>query len=226
MRTLRLALVLVLLWLPLATWAFGGWAASGALRFDATAAPAQVGAHRAVKDEPLEVDVLDMLKPDSYVMRLYTARGSAPVWLYLASYSGRDTTGAHDPAVCYPSTGWDLQGLRDREVELASGESLTSRLLLAAQSGREELVLYWFQPVGRWPSRAPFEQLLRAYDGFAGRPQYVFVRLSTELDHGQAAGEAMLVEFARELAPWLRGAMDPEPQAPQRAQRAGGERSS
>jgi len=208
MKALRLALVFLLLWLPIASFALGGWSAGGPLPFDAEDAPARIGAFVSVQDEPLEADVLEMLQPDSHVMRLYGARGAAPVWLYLASYSGRDTTGAHDPAVCYPSNGWDLHGLHDREVPLADGGALTARLLLAAQSGREELVLYWFQPVGRWPQPAPYEQMLRAYDGFAGRPQYVFVRLSTALEAGRDAGERVLVEFARELAPWLRTRLD------------------
>lgn len=208
MRMLRLAAVFVLLWLPVATWALGGWATGGPLPFDAAAAPARIGSHAAVRDDVLAQDIVAMLKPDSYVMRLYTARSAPPVWVYLASYSGRDTTGAHDPAVCYPSDGWDLQGLRERTVELDGGEVLTARLLLAARSGREELVLYWFQPVGRWPHPAPLEQAWRAYDGFSGRPQYVFVRLSTALDAGPAVGEALLVDFARALAPWLREAME------------------
>jgi len=207
MPTLYLSLVFALLWLPLATWALGGWAAGGPLAFDAASAPTRIGAHWAEQDSPLEADVLAMLEPDSYVMRLYSAPAAPPVWLYLASYSGRATTGAHDPAVCYPSNGWDLQGLRDRDVRLANGDVLSSRLLLASRSGREELVLYWFQPDGRWPHTAPHEQLLRAYDGFVGRPQYVFVRLSTQLDAGQAVGEELLTGFAREIAPWLRSAM-------------------
>jgi hypothetical protein len=106
--------------------------------------------------------------------------------------------------VCYPANGWDLQGLRNLDVRLGNGESLTARLLLATQAGQEELVLYWFQPMDRWPRSGAWEQLLRAYDGFLGRPQYVFARLSTE---NSDTAQAELVAIAREIAPWLRGAM-------------------
>jgi hypothetical protein len=80
--------------------------------------------------------------------------------------------------------------------------------------------------MGRWSQHAPWEQLLRAYDGFAGRPQYVFVRISTEATD---EAEAALVELARHLAPWLRSAMlgetlparEPAPTASAAAERAG-----
>ena len=77
-------------------------------------------------------------------------------------------------------------------------------MLLAAQAGQQELVLYWFQPMGRWTRSSPWEQLLRAYDGFAGRPGYVFVRISTEFND---LAEPTLLELARHLAPWVRSAM-------------------
>lgn len=207
---LRLALVCLLSSLPLLTaWRSGTQA--GPLGLDTSQAPSEIGVHRAVTDAPLEPEVLEMLQPDSYVMRLYRSEAAPEVWLYLASYSGLGTTGAHDPAVCYPANGWDLQGLSDREVALPGGEALTAKLLLAAQSGKEELVLYWFQPVDRWTRPAPAEQLLRAYDGFAGRPQYVFVRLSTPIDDDRPRSEQVLIDFARDLAPWLRTAMSQTP---------------
>ena len=210
MVTLRLTLVLASLALPLvAAW----WPAASleSIAFDARSAPGQLGGFLAVEDAPLEDDVLAMLQPETYLMRRYQRAGPEAdpeaIWLYLAEYSGLGTTGAHDPAVCYPANGWDLQGLRDREIHLASGDRLIARLLLASQSGREELVLYWFQPVGRWPQSAPAEPLLRAWDRLQGRPQYVFVRLSTPLEEGRASGERALLELARELAPWLAGAL-------------------
>lgn len=206
MRRLRLWIVFALVCLPLVIDARTGVVASP-LPFDASSAPHELGGLVAVEDVPLEEDVVSMLEPDSYVMRRYAGREGPDTWLYLAAYSGFESTGAHDPAVCYPANGWDLSTLAAREIRLEDGASLLAHLLLARQAGREELVLYWFQPVDRWPRRAPVEQILRAVDSFRGRPQYVFVRLSTRLEGSVEDGERELVELARELAPWLRSSM-------------------
>lgn len=204
-RVAPLVLIAALALLPLALAVARDWSAGGEMRFEAPSAPRELSHYRAVEDAALEADVLEMVQPDSYVMRLYRSeRDATNAWLYLASYSTSEATGAHDPAVCYPAQGWDLQGLRSLSVPLEGGESLTARLLLANQAGQQELVLYWFQPMGRWPQPAPWEQLLRAYDGFAGRPEYVFVRLSTPFSE---SAQAELVELAQQLAPWLRSAM-------------------
>ncbi len=203
-RVAPLVLVATLAVLPLAISLLRNWSAGNALHFDATAAPRELAHYRAVEDEPLEPDVLDMLRPDSYLMRLYRSDRAQDAWLYLAGYSTPGATGAHDPAVCYPAQGWDLDEMRTLSIPLENGESLSARLLIAHQAGQQELVLYWFQPMGRWSREAPWEQLLRAYDGFAGRPQYVFVRISTQATD---QAEAALIELARHLAPWVRSAM-------------------
>ena len=202
-RVAPLLLIAALAQLPLAV-SFTRDHRAGQLHFDAAAAPRDLAHYRAAEDQPLEPDVLDMLKPDSYVMRLYRSETAPDAWLYLASYSTSGSTGAHDPAVCYPANGWDLQELHTLSVPLENGESLTAKILLANQAGQQELVLYWFQPMGRWPREAPWEQLLRAYDGFAGRPQYVFVRISTEFNE---LAQPTLLELAQQLAPWVRDAM-------------------
>jgi EpsI family protein len=202
-RAAPLILIAALAQLPL-TISLARGRSDGELRFDATSAPQDLAHYRAVGDSPLEPEVLEMLEPDSYVMRLYRSERGPDAWLYLAGYSATDSTGAHDPAVCYPSQGWDLQEVHTISIPLASGESFTAKVLLASQAGQQELVLYWFQPIGRWPQSAPWEQLMRAYDGFAGRPGYVFVRISTQFND---LAQPTLLELAQHLAPWIRTAM-------------------
>lgn len=203
-RLTPLVLVALLALLPLVLSVLRGWSVGDGLHFDATTAPRDLAHYRAVEDAPLEPDVLEMLQPDSYLMRLYRSDRAPDAWIYLAGYSTTGATGAHDPTVCYPAQGWDLDEVQTLSIPLENGESFIAKLLLAHQAGQQELVLYWFQPMGRWSQHAPWEQLLRAYDGFAGRPQYVFVRISTASADG---AEAELVELARQLAPWLRDAM-------------------
>ena len=206
---LRLLSALALLLLPLSAYALGGRAGQGTLGFDATALPDTIGDRFGGPAAPLAPDVAEQLGAASYVMRPYSSvAGGAPVWVYLAAYSGRSTTGAHDPSVCYPAQGWDLRAIEHQAIQLGDRGSLSASRLLASRGGAGELVLYWFQPVGRWPQAGPEEQLLRALDGFMGRPQYVFARLSVALGEDVDVAEEQLLRVARGLAPWIRAALE------------------
>jgi EpsI family protein len=208
----RLALVLLFALLPLVASRVSTLRSAHARSYDARVLPERLAGHRLRGEQPLASDVVTMLSPESYSMRVYTDDDGSVVWVYVALYSGTETSGAHDPTVCYPAQGWDAAAPEERELPLASDEKLTVKLLSASQAGREELVLYWFQPAGRWPAPASPEHLLRILDRFEGRSQYAFVRLSTDLgtqgDGSRAAAEARLARMAVEAAPWIRKAVD------------------
>ena len=212
MTRLRLTLVLVFALLPLVAARVSAIRSAQPRSYDARVLPERLGEHRLRGEQPLDADVVAMLSPESYSMRAYTDDAGGVVWAYVALYSGTETSGAHDPSVCYPAQGWDAAPPEDRELAVLPGEKLTVKLLAATQAGREELVLYWFQPAHRWPVAASPEHLLRILDRFEGRPQYAFVRLSTDLgtrgDGSRADAEALLARMAIEAAPWIRKAVD------------------
>jgi EpsI family protein len=142
-------------------------------------------------------------------MRLYGDAAGGGVWVYVALYAGGEAGGgAHDPAVCYPAQGWEATPAVEAELPADAGPKPVVKLLSATQGGREELVLYWFQPAGRWPSRGTSELLLRMLDRFHGSGQYAFVRLSTPIDRfggvTREAAEQRLTRVAGDLAPWVR----------------------
>jgi EpsI family protein len=207
MKRARLILVMLFLLLPVTTGALSLTAGRGSLALDLESLPATLGGYTRVGADALAPAILDMLQPDAYVMQRYVSAERRPISVYMASYSGGTSTGAHDPSVCYPAQGWDLRELHEHPVDLGADGSMVARLLVATQLGDEELVLYWFQPVARWPHGAPLEYLLRVRDRMLGRPQYVFVRLSTPLGGDRATAQAALEEVARTSAVWLRDAM-------------------
>lgn len=211
MTTLRLALVLVFVSLPLLAERLVDLRARSSHHYDARALPERLGEHRLVREQELAGDVAAMLAPASYTMRLYSDDRGSWVWVYFAIYTGSDSTGAHDPAVCYPAQGWDASAPTESELTAQDGARMVVKSMQAALGGREERVLYWFQPAARWPTSTPREQLLRMLDGLAGRAQYGFVRLSTQVDPpGEAArreADARLAALARELGPSVRQAV-------------------
>ncbi len=211
MTRLRLVLVLVFVSLPLLAARVVDLRDATARTFDASALPDPLASHRLVREHPIEPEVLSMLAPESYTMRLYSDGRGSSVWLYFAIYSGTDSTGAHDPAVCYPAQGWETHAPEERGIELPGGERLAAKAMGATLGGKEERVLYWFQPAARWPVSTPREQLLRILDGFSGRLQYGFVRLSTQVtapgDEVRRLADARLAEVAVALAPAVRQAV-------------------
>ena len=105
-------------------------------------------------------------------------------------------------------------GARVATAPKPNEESLTARFLRATEGRHESLVLYWFQPAGRWSRGYPGEMFLRVFDAISGRKRYAFVRISTPLatpaGPGNGSAEERLVELARELAPWVRRVLEGE----------------
>jgi EpsI family protein len=198
-----LLLVFASLCVPLASFGLARSRASTVHAFDAEHLPAQLGGFQLDRSDVLPADVVEMLAPNSYTLRLYTRADSDPIWAYVAFYDGVGNR-PHDPTVCYPAQGWDVVGLRDRELALPGGEALLAHFLRATQGPSEELVLYWFQPPERWPASPRLEPWLRALDGLAGRSRYAFIRLSTRVTAPESAAvtraESELSALARELA--------------------------
>jgi len=212
-RLLRLGLVFLFLLFPPGALVSGGWSGNAATRFDISRPP---GAFTNWVDDKLDPLVLREIQPDKYLRRNDVAAGGSASSIYVAFYSGYGTTSAHDPAVCFPSQGWDLSQVGYREVPLPNDESFTAQLFRATEGRHESLVLYWFQPAGRWTQGYPEEMLLRVYDAFSGRKQYAFVQLTTPLvtrtrpgaeSNGEAEQE-VLEKLASDLAPWVRSVLE------------------
>lgn len=153
-------------------------------------------------------NILAMIEPDSYLMRLYEAPGRSPIWLYVGAYGARAGYGKrpHNPETCYPAQGWEITASSLVDVLMGDNASLNARALEAEKEGRQEAILYWFQPATRWPSHPVPEQFFRVVDAMTGSPQFAFVRLSAMSDGGQTA-ERDLADFAKKLAPRVRRAL-------------------
>ncbi len=153
----RLAAVAVVLLIPGAY--LNGWlsfseAQPAPLHF---VLPAQVGAWTASTEDRLDARSQSILEPSSYFLRRYEAPGQSPVYLYVAFYANRSGSakGAHDPEICYPSTGWDRVSAESLDLpaltSLASwapaggrsgSDAFRAKLLDMRRGHEHELVLY------------------------------------------------------------------------------------
>jgi EpsI family protein len=173
--------------------------------------PRTAGAWALAEKGALSAEERKMLAPDSYLVWQFVAQERAPISLYVALYRGPspDGEGAHDPALCYPASGWEVTATRSVEIALPQGGRLAGKLLTAHQGTDERKALYWFQPAGRWPASQSWEQLARIGDSLAGRPQFAFVRLSAPVEPGRDV-EGDLVAFAAEIGWPVRRALAPD----------------
>lgn len=152
-----------------------------------------------------------MLSPDSYLAWEFEAPERLPISLYVAMYlrPSADGEGAHDPALCYPASGWEVIATRSVDVDLPGGERLVGKLLTAHKGTAERKALYWFQPAARWPGPQSWEQVARIGDSLAGRTQFAFVRISAPVEPGRDS-ERDLLEFAAEIGWPVRAALASE----------------
>jgi len=169
--------------------------------------PSRVGAWTATLEQTLDAEVLAQIEPDAYRIQRYEAPDRPPIWLYVGVYAGRAGSGkgAHDPEVCYPAQGWEIEYSQAAALSMEDGKDLHAQQLRFRRGLAREAVLYWFQPARRWPFSGGAEQLLRIRDALDGRPQYAFVRLSAP-STGTPGSD--LAEFAVEIAPAIRSLVD------------------
>jgi EpsI family protein len=210
--SVRGRLVAVALGFLLPALALGAWlllreppeAPPGLARF-----PRAVGPWVLARQDALSADERAMLAPDSYLAWHYEADGRLPVSLYVALYRAQSAdgrSGAHDPALCYPASGWEVTQTREVAVGLPDGGAFPGKLLTAHLGNLERKTLYWFQPAARWPGAPLWEQFARIGDSLRGRSQFAFVRVSVPVELGDAA-ERDLLEFAREIGWPVRAAL-------------------
>ena len=204
---LRLAAVTFALLVPalmLGRWSLGAGEPQSVPR---PSLPSRVGEWTAMLEQTLDAEVLAQIEPDAYRVQRYEAPDRPPIWLYVGVYAGRAGSGkgAHDPEVCYPAQGWEIEHSQAAAIPMKDGKDLHAQRLRFSRGLAREAVLYWFQPAQRWPVNAGAEQLLRILDALEGRPQYAFVRLSAP-STGTSGSD--LAEFAVEIAPAIRGLVD------------------
>lgn len=205
MRDLRLVLALIGLLIPAVLLLNRGSTAPDNNQLPATVPlQEQLGPWRAGDSSALNFATLKILDPDAYVLTRYDQPDHKSIWLYAGFYLHRRSfgNGAHDPAVCYPAQGWEVTSTTTVEIPIGRGSSAPAQLLTAERDNEREDVLYWFQPMGRWPVTGVREELLRMVDAVRGRSGHAFVRLSSI--HDEQNGPQDLIRFASAMAPLIR----------------------
>lgn len=159
--------------------------------------PRQIGDWKAGEDRSVEAEVREKLPTARIVDRLYTNPQGQQIALMLVTADERDDI--HNPTICFPSQGWQIETLHS----LSIGED-RGRLMTAVQNFNKVDVFYWM--TGRFAPKRPENALLRQVacwrDRMVGEQEgmSLFVRLMT--NHTPQSGE-LLTRFADQIGPAL-----------------------
>jgi EpsI family protein len=110
--------------------------------------PAQLGSWSMVAENRIEPEVLDVLKADDTLDRVYSdsaTRGSAS--LFIAFFKTQKTGVApHSPKVCLPGSGWQPSRSDFIRLEVPGrAEPIAVNHSIIAKGEERSVVLYWYQ---------------------------------------------------------------------------------
>jgi EpsI family protein len=110
--------------------------------------PTELAGWSASSTEPLGDDVLQVLRPTSYLSRTYRRHGQL-LNLFVAYYAQqRAGESMHSPKNCLPGSGWEVWKYGAQDVPVGGGRVRVNRYSVQ-NTGERMLVLYWYQSPGR-----------------------------------------------------------------------------
>ena len=160
----------------------------------------QIGAWAGRPTEPLSKGDLQVLKPSSYLSRVYS-RGDQHLGLFVAYYEHQRTgESMHSPKNCLPGSGWEVWDSTKVEVPFKGRQVSLNKY--SVQNGLQRMtVLYWYQSRERIVSSEYFGKLCLVWDALnSGRTAGSIVRVTVP-DQPGVAEDA--VAFATLLIPQL-----------------------
>jgi EpsI family protein len=106
--------------------------------------PNKVGKWTAVKSETLAPNILQVLRPTSYLSRTYL-KANRQADLFIAYYAQqRAGETFHSPNACLPSNGWEIWDQNSALVPVNGAQIKVNRYSIRKE-GESALVLYWYQ---------------------------------------------------------------------------------
>jgi EpsI family protein len=142
------------------------------------AIPTQLGQWQATSHETLGAEVLNVLKPTSYLSRVYKGDDDS-LGLFIAFYD-RQTAGStlHAPQNCLPAGGWEVWQQGSYTIRQASG-ALTINRYSIRRTDDKLVVYYWYQSKERIVASEVAGKFYLVRDAlFSGHTATALVRLT------------------------------------------------
>ena len=169
--------------------------------------PLELGLWRG-QETPLDAKVVEILKVDDYLNRVYThaATGHRPLQFYVGYYgSQRQGATYHSPKNCFPGSGWEIVQSERAQVPLSSQLATVNKVTI--QKGLDRfLVLYWYLDRGRIISSEYWAKFYLVWDAMTRNQTHgALLRVSIPLSYGESVDQAFQdgQSFVQEIFPYL-----------------------
>jgi EpsI family protein len=176
--------------------------------------PMQIGEWRGVQQPGFTKEILDVLRVDDYLTRVYRGPERASAGLYIGFWkSQRQGDTIHSPLNCLPGAGWEpvshaiLQFADPRNP--ASPNLAVNRYVIQKGIDRQ-LVLYWYQSHGRIVASEYWGKFYLVADAVRmnrtdGAIVRVIAPITGETPEAEQQAERNALRFVKVLFPQLDG---------------------
>ena len=168
--------------------------------------PMQIGEWKG-QDEPLDKEVLEVLRVDDYLSRRYVSAAGI-VGLYIGFYqTQRQGSAIHSPLNCLPGAGWNPIHRSHLKIVVGTQNYEVNRITI--QKGLDkQVVLYWYQGHGRITASEYWGKLYAVVDAIRiNRTDAAIVRITSPVGGSDAEAEsaaaASAIGFAESILPVL-----------------------
>jgi EpsI family protein len=156
---------------------------------------------RSAIDIPLSNDVLQVLRVDDYLNRVYREQAGKPIALYIAYYKSQRTGETiHSPKNCLPGAGWQPVEAGYTRVALPDGGAAKVNRYVIEKGLDRQLVLYWYQSHGRIIASEYAAKVYMVEDALRlNRTDSALVRVVTDMAPDSKQAEQELKAFAGQV---------------------------
>ena len=159
-------------------------------------------------DVPIDQDVLNILGPGDFLLRIYQNPQKAQyVDLFIAYFrSQRAGDTIHSPQHCLPGSGWAPVENKRIILNLPGHGPFPANRYLIAKGDARQLVLYWFWAHDRGVASEYWAKFYLVADSIKmNRSDGSLVRITTPMYPGETADAAQqrILPFAQEVSPLL-----------------------
>ena len=154
----------------------------------------------------LDLETVNLLKVNDYVMRRYTDRDGRTLWLYIG-YWATQRKGAqiHSPRNCLPGGGWEPIEAARLVVPLSAPYTpIEVNRYLIQKDRDQQVVLYWYQSQGKAVAGELDAKIQMVRSAITrNRTDGALVRVSAPVIGGVAETTESLVRYVQAMYPVL-----------------------
>jgi EpsI family protein len=164
--------------------------------------PTQFGAWRMASEGVIEKEVLDVLRADDTVTRMYAQNQSGRVANLFVAYFKTQRTGQtpHSPKNCLPGSGW-VPSVSDILAIPVAGVAAPVQVnrYIVSRGDEKSVVLYWYQTPGRVIASEYEAKFFLVADSIRyNRSDTALIRVVSPVDGGdEAAATQAAIDFVQ-----------------------------